>query len=34
MNTTAEDRNGTGKLQVRDVYTFDTGLVDSWSLTF
>ncbi|YCK37316.1 S8 family serine peptidase [Actinomadura sp. ATCC 39365] len=34
VNTTAEDRNGTWKLQVRDVYTFDTGLVDSWSLTF
>ncbi|NUR93401.1 MAG: S8 family peptidase, partial [Nonomuraea sp.] len=34
VDTTAEDRNGTWKLQVRDVYTFDTGVVDSWSLTF
>ncbi|NRQ36326.1 S8 family peptidase [Nonomuraea sp. NN258] len=34
VNTTAEDRNGTWRLRVRDVYSYDTGVVDAWSITF
>lgn len=28
------ERNGVWKLKVRDAYRFDTGFVDSWSITF
>ncbi|MFB9908757.1 S8 family peptidase [Allokutzneria oryzae] len=34
VDTTAEDRNGTWKLQVRDHYRFDEGTIDSWSIAF
>ncbi|MEV8378312.1 S8 family serine peptidase [Kribbella sp. NPDC056861] len=33
-NTSGEKRNGTWKLQVKDVYRFDTGTLDGWSLNF
>ncbi|WP_203590772.1 S8 family serine peptidase [Streptomyces sp. SID13031] len=33
-NTSGETRNGTWKLQVKDVYRFDTGTLDGWSLNF
>ncbi|GAA0264935.1 M14 family zinc carboxypeptidase [Saccharothrix mutabilis subsp. mutabilis] len=32
-NVSSELRNGTWKLQVQDVYSADTGYIDSWSLT-
>ncbi|MFI9815430.1 M14 family zinc carboxypeptidase [Saccharothrix variisporea] len=32
-NVSSEVRNGTWKLQVQDVYSADTGYIDSWSLT-
>ncbi|WP_309113561.1 M14 family zinc carboxypeptidase [Saccharothrix sp.] len=32
-NVSTEVRNGTWKLQVQDVYSADTGYIDSWSLT-
>ncbi|MEU5695242.1 S8 family serine peptidase [Actinosynnema sp. NPDC020468] len=33
VNLSSEAKNGTWKLGVRDVYRFDTGTIDSWSLT-
>lgn len=33
VNLSAEAINGTWKLRVRDVYSGDTGYIDSWSLT-
>ncbi|MFC6092655.1 S8 family peptidase [Saccharothrix lopnurensis] len=33
-DTSGETRNGTWKLQVKDVYTHDTGKIEGWSLTF
>ncbi|MFC0624232.1 trypsin-like serine protease [Kribbella deserti] len=33
VNASAEVKNGAWKLQVRDVYSTDTGYIDSWSLT-
>ncbi|MGH3730597.1 MAG: M14 family zinc carboxypeptidase [Micromonosporaceae bacterium] len=33
VNASAEVANGTWKLQVRDVYSYDTGYIDSWNLT-
>ncbi|MGH3861201.1 MAG: proprotein convertase P-domain-containing protein [Actinokineospora sp.] len=34
VNASTEVANGTWKLQVRDVYSYDTGYIDSWKLTF
>ncbi|GAA4443559.1 M14 family metallopeptidase [Actinokineospora soli] len=34
VNASSEVANGTWKLQVRDVYSADTGYIDSWKLTF
>ncbi|QFZ19153.1 S8 family peptidase [Saccharothrix syringae] len=34
VDTSAETRNGTWKLQVKDVYTHDTGTLEGWTLTF
>ncbi|MFD1151936.1 S8 family peptidase [Saccharothrix hoggarensis] len=34
VNTSSETKNGTWKLQVKDVYTYDTGHIDGWSVTF
>ncbi|MFD1151937.1 S8 family peptidase [Saccharothrix hoggarensis] len=34
VNTSSETKNGTWKLQVKDVYTYDTGHLDAWSLAF
>ncbi|GIH73116.1 S8 family peptidase [Sphaerimonospora thailandensis] len=34
VNTSAEDRDGTWKLQVHDVYSYDVGKIDSWSISF
>jgi serine protease len=34
VNLSSEALNGTWKLRVRDVYSGDTGYIDSWSLTF
>ncbi|MFJ8132190.1 S8 family peptidase [Streptomyces hydrogenans] len=34
VDASNEVANGTWKLRVRDVYTGDTGYIDSWSLTF
>ena len=33
VSLSAEAANGTWRLQVRDVYTSDTGFIDSWSFT-
>jgi len=33
VNASAETRNGTWQLKVQDVYQYDTGYLDSWSLT-
>ncbi|MDX8049859.1 S8 family serine peptidase [Lentzea sp. BCCO 10_0798] len=33
VDLSAEARNGTWKLQVKDVYTYDTGNIDTWTLT-
>ena len=33
VDLSAEARNGTWKLQVTDIYTYDTGNIDSWTLT-
>jgi Trypsin/Proprotein convertase P-domain len=33
VNASSEVRNGSWKLQVRDVYSADTGYIDSWSLS-
>ncbi|GAA1305591.1 S8 family peptidase [Saccharothrix xinjiangensis] len=34
LDTSAETRNGTWKLQVTDVYIYDTGTIEGWTLTF
>ncbi|MFI9550221.1 S8 family peptidase [Nonomuraea endophytica] len=34
VNTSAETKNGTWNLRVRDVYTYDTGAIDAWTLAF
>ncbi|MFC7617515.1 trypsin-like serine protease [Actinokineospora soli] len=34
VNASSEVANGTWKLQVRDVYSADTGRIDAWKLTF
>ncbi|MFC5287031.1 proprotein convertase P-domain-containing protein [Actinokineospora guangxiensis] len=34
VNASSEVANGTWKLQVRDVYSGDTGYIDSWKLVF
>ncbi|WP_367138098.1 S8 family serine peptidase [Saccharothrix sp. HUAS TT1] len=34
VDTSAETKNGTWKLQVKDVYTYDTGTIDAWSIAF
>ncbi|MEU6626482.1 proprotein convertase P-domain-containing protein, partial [Streptomyces litmocidini] len=34
VDASSEVANGTWKLRVRDVYSGDTGYIDSWSLTF
>ncbi|NUT91924.1 MAG: S8 family peptidase [Saccharothrix sp.] len=34
VNTSSENKNGTWKLRVTDVYSYDTGTVDGWSLSF
>jgi subtilisin family serine protease len=33
VDLSSEARNGTWKLQVTDIYTYDTGNIDSWTLT-
>ncbi|MEU7476588.1 S8 family serine peptidase [Lentzea sp. NPDC042327] len=33
VDLSSETRNGTWKLQVKDVYTYDVGTIDSWTLT-
>ncbi|WP_026424645.1 S8 family peptidase [Actinokineospora inagensis] len=33
VDASAETRNGTWKLQATDVYTYDTGTIDTWTLT-
>ena len=32
-NVSTETKNGTWRLQVRDVYSTDTGYINSWSIT-
>ncbi|WP_414675393.1 proprotein convertase P-domain-containing protein [Lentzea sp.] len=34
VDASAENRNGTWKLQVTDVWTYDAGNIDAWTLTF
>ncbi|WP_026424646.1 S8 family peptidase [Actinokineospora inagensis] len=34
VDAAAENRNGTWKLQVTDVWSYDTGNIDTWTLTF
>ena len=34
VNLSGEALNGSWKLRVNDAYTFDTGKIDSWSITF
>ncbi|WP_309112314.1 proprotein convertase P-domain-containing protein [Saccharothrix sp.] len=34
VNTSSETKNGTWKLRVTDVYSYDTGNIDGWSITF
>ncbi|MDX8049858.1 S8 family serine peptidase [Lentzea sp. BCCO 10_0798] len=34
VDASAENRNGTWKLQVTDVWTYDAGNIDTWTLTF
>ncbi|GLW92918.1 S8 family peptidase [Actinokineospora globicatena] len=34
VDASAENRNGTWKLQVTDVMTYDVGTIDTWTLTF
>jgi serine protease len=34
VNLSSELRNGTWKLRVRDIYSGDTGYINSWSITF
>ncbi|MBM7771666.1 subtilisin family serine protease [Actinokineospora baliensis] len=33
VDASAENRNGTWKLQVTDIFTYDTGNIDTWTLT-
>ncbi|GLZ43305.1 S8 family serine peptidase [Actinokineospora sp. NBRC 105648] len=33
VDASAQDRNGAWKLQVTDIYTYDTGNIDTWTLT-
>ncbi|MDQ2585559.1 S8 family peptidase [Saccharothrix yanglingensis] len=33
-DTSAEERNGTWKLRVKDVHTYDTGVIEGWSISF
>ncbi|MFD9704499.1 S8 family serine peptidase [Lentzea sp. NPDC059081] len=33
VDLSSEARNGTWKLQVKDVYTYDVGTIDAWTLT-
>jgi len=33
VNLTSESRTGTWRLRVQDVYSGDTGYIDSWSIT-
>jgi len=33
VNASSELKNGTWRLQVRDVYSIDTGYINSWSIT-
>jgi len=33
VNLASEGTNGTWRLQVRDVFSVDTGRIDSWTLT-
>ncbi|MFI9008044.1 S8 family serine peptidase [Actinosynnema sp. NPDC053489] len=34
VDTSKEAKNGTWKLRVQDVYTYDTGRIDAWSISF
>ncbi|MCE6996003.1 S8 family peptidase [Saccharothrix sp. S26] len=34
VDTSKEKKNGTWKLRVKDVYTYDTGRIDGWSISF
>ncbi|MFC0627512.1 S8 family serine peptidase [Kribbella deserti] len=34
VNTSSETKNGAWKLRVQDVYRYDAGTLDTWSLTF
>ncbi|GII67395.1 serine protease [Sphaerisporangium krabiense] len=34
VNTSAENRNGAWQLRVRDLYSYDAGTIDAWSITF
>ncbi|ONI90971.1 serine protease [Saccharothrix sp. ALI-22-I] len=34
VDTSSENKNGTWTLRVKDVYTYDTGKIDGWSITF
>ncbi|MBW4721230.1 S8 family peptidase [Saccharothrix obliqua] len=34
VDTSGESRNGTWKLRVTDVYSYDTGKIDGWSISF
>ena len=34
VNLSSEALNGTWKLRVRDMFSGDTGFIDSWSITF
>jgi hypothetical protein len=33
VNLSSEARNGTWRLKVQDIYSYDTGYIDSWTLT-
>ncbi|MFI6316202.1 S8 family serine peptidase [Nonomuraea sp. NPDC050556] len=33
VNASGETKNGTWKLRVTDVYTYDTGVIDAWTVT-
>jgi subtilisin family serine protease len=34
VDASAEEKNGTWKLRVKDVYTYDTGKIDGWGIAF
>ncbi|MFE2754184.1 S8 family serine peptidase [Actinosynnema sp. NPDC059335] len=34
VDTSAENKNGTWKLRVKDSFAYDTGTIDAWSITF